>query len=329
MGHPRPRHFLRTYLACLLGLTAIVYSGWGQAAWAGGRTFVSELVQTIDTSAFIPPSPDTAGITYLPASDRLLASDSEVNEPNFVHLFTGKNVFQIDLLGDLDQNCPTLTTIPFSDEPTGLALNQVNGHLFVSDDTVFRIFEWDRGADLCDPADDTTTSFKTGDFGSFDPEGVAFDSVTGLLYLVDGMNSEVYQIDPGANGRFDGVPPAGDDQVTSFDTASLGVTDPEGITFDSDSGNLYVIGTPRDSLLHVSTGGILVQMIDVSAAHPKQPAGLAYAPSSVNPSVMNVYIAARGVDNDFDPNENDGKIYEVTTPGPNAMPWLELLLLDD
>ncbi len=80
----------------------------------------------------------------------------------------------------------------------------------------------------------------------------------------------------------------------------------------------------------MTTGGTLVQMIDVSAAHPGQPAGLAYAPSSVNPSVMNVYIAARGVDNDFDPNENDGKIYEVTTPGkPIAMPWLELLFLDD
>ena len=89
-------------------------------------------------------------------------------------------------------------------------------------------------------------------------------------------------------------PPEGDDQVTSFDTASLGVTDPEGIAFDSINGYLYVIGDPRDSLLHVSTGGTLLRMIDVSAAHPKDPAGLAYAPGSVNPSVMNIYIAARG-----------------------------------
>ncbi len=112
MGHPRPRHFLRTSLACLLGLTAIVYSGWGQAAWAEGRTFVSKLVQTIDTSAFIPPSPDTAGIAYLPASDRLLASDSEVNEPNFVHLFTGNNVFQIDLTRRSGSKLPHLDDDP-------------------------------------------------------------------------------------------------------------------------------------------------------------------------------------------------------------------------
>ena len=53
-------------------------------------------------------------------------------------------------------------------------------------------------------------------------------------------------------------------------------------------------------------------MIDVSAANASKPAGLAYAPSSVNPLERNVYITERGVDNDSDPKENDGKIYEMT-----------------
>ncbi len=45
MSHPRPRHFLRTYLACLLGLTASAYSGWGQGAWAEGRSdFVRQVI---------------------------------------------------------------------------------------------------------------------------------------------------------------------------------------------------------------------------------------------------------------------------------------------
>ena len=44
-------------------------------------------------------------------------------------------------------------------------------------------------------------------------------------------------------------------------------------------------------------------------------AGLALAPSSVNPSVNSLWITERGVDNDSNSNENDGKIYEMSLPG--------------
>src|SRR5438093_6551680 len=54
------------------------------------------LVHIIDTSQWSPPSPDPAGITYLPppwsASGHLLISDSEVDEmPPY---FKGVNVFE-------------------------------------------------------------------------------------------------------------------------------------------------------------------------------------------------------------------------------------------
>ena len=143
---------------------------------------------------------------------------------------------------------------------------------------------------------------------------MAFDSWQGLLYMVDGVNSELYEIDPGANGVFDGAPPTGDDRVKSSDTKRLGVTDPEGVTFDSDTGHLYIIGKPSDTLLHITTSGSVVRSVDVASANMRKPAGLAYAPGSVNPSVMNVYIAARGVDNNSDPDENDGMVYEFSVP---------------
>ena len=122
----------------------------------------------------------------------------------------------------------------------------------------------------------------------------------------------VYRVDPGPNGLFDGD----DDQVTSFDTLSFGLDDPEGITYNSDNGTLYVAGKPTDTLFVVTTEGALLQTIDISAAHAKKPSGLAYAPSSVDPNVMSVYIAARGVDNNSDPDENDGKVYEMLVPHP-------------
>ena len=59
---------------------------------------------------------------------------------------------------------------------------------------------------LYDTADDIITHFRSGDFGSSDPEGIAFDDWRGHLFVVDGTNEEVYDVDPGENGIFDGLP---------------------------------------------------------------------------------------------------------------------------
>ncbi|MEJ2735823.1 MAG: hypothetical protein P8189_20035, partial [Anaerolineae bacterium] len=291
----------------------ILELSFDQIPMAEAASFVSNLVQIIDTSAFDPPSPDSAGITYIDATDHLLLSDSEVNE---MSIYEGANLFEMTLGGNL---LDTFTSTSFSDEPTGVTYNPVNGHLFISDDTgTKRIYELDPGTDgLYDTSDDIVTSFETETFGSGDPEGVTFDRWQGVLFVVDGVNAEVYRVSPGANELFDGVPPAGDDVVISFDTQSHGIVDPEGITFNSYNGNLFVIGNPiggADTVAEFTTGGDLVQMIDVSAADPSNAAGLAYAPGSQNPATRNLYVAARGVDNNSDPNENDGKVYELTLP---------------
>ena len=301
-------HKLLTFAMVLLGLITLVP--------LEGSAFQSALIRTINAWQWSPPSPDSAGIVYLPASGRLFVCDSEVNE---MPIFTGDNLFEATLTGNLMN---TLTTVSFSDEPTGVTLNPSNGHLFFSDDTGKKsIYEMNPGPDgQYDTSDDIITSFKTSDFGSNDPEGVTFASGLGALFIADGLNEEVYQVTPGANGIFDGVPPAGDDQVTSFDTTSLGALDPEGIAFNSDNGNLYVVGKPADTLFEVTISGALVQTIDISAANARKPAGLAYAPSSLNPNIMNIYIAARGVDNDSNPNENDGHVYEMTLPASTNHP---------
>ncbi len=89
-------------------------------------------MRTTDASLWSPPSPDSAGIVYIDTTNTLLVSDSEVNE--IPALFTDDNLFEIDLSGNL---LGTLTTFVsgFSDEPTGVAYNPANHHLFFSDDT--------------------------------------------------------------------------------------------------------------------------------------------------------------------------------------------------
>jgi len=297
---------------------------------------VGTLVQSVDLSCFTRPncpdpntmnpgaigSPDPSGIGYLnagPSAGHLLISDGEVNEMDWLFDNQNVNVFETTLTGEL---LASTNTISYTDEPTGVAFNPLNLHVFISDDVKRRIFEVDPGADgVFGTADDiVVAAINTRDFNSTDPEGVAYDPIEGALYLSDGVNAEVYKILPGSNGQFDGAPPSGDDIVTSFDTLSLGIDDPEGIEWDPVTGNLFIVGKPNTKVAEITTTGALVRMIDISSANPDKPAGLALAPwSGVGfdpyPDVLNLYIVDRGVDNDQDPYENDGKLYEISFPG--------------
>jgi hypothetical protein len=289
-------------------------------------TAVPPLVQTIQTSLWDPPSPDPSGGAYIQSSNNLLISDGEVNE---MAIFDTINVWEITLSGVQVQEFTTfdLPDSIFSDEPTGVAYNPDNDHLYFTDDTgIRRVYEMNPGPDgLYDTADDTITSFKTADFGSTDPEGIAYDTFQGHLFIADGVMAEIYEISPGTNGEFDGVLPPGDDVVVdSFDTAILGLNDPEGVEFNFDNGNLYIVSQSDNIIVETTRSGVYVQDFDFSSYGVVRPAGLAYAPNSANPAERSIYLVDRGVDNDNDPNENDGRIFEF-----NLGPLTPRLVIDD
>ena len=104
-------------------------------------------------------------------------------------------------------------------------MNPANGHMFFSDDSDREVTELNPGPDgRYGTPDDIITEFSTRNFSpaANDPEGVAYAPPINALFVVDGVNNEVYHVQTGANGIFDG-PPAdgGDDIVTSFDTANV------------------------------------------------------------------------------------------------------------
>jgi DNA-binding beta-propeller fold protein YncE len=289
------------------------------------ETFESSLVNVIDTSRFAPASPDPAGLAYVEETDSLLISDSEVNE---MGIFQNVNVWETTQAGTVLE---TSVTTAFSNEPTGIAVDPISGHLFFSDDTGTRsIYEVDLGGDdLLGTGDDVVTSFPTSDFGSQDPEGVAFAPGLHHLFVADGVNNEIYEIDPGANGVFDGAPPSGDDVVLQFDTLSLGLPDPEGVEYNPDDDTLLIVGD-ADVVLETMRDGTVVREIGIAEANADNAAGITYAPGSLNPGVMNLYIADRGVDNNSDPNENDGRVYEMTlAPDPGLIQVRVAAGLDD
>jgi VCBS repeat-containing protein len=287
-------------------------------AMASATTIVATLVRTTDMSQFTPPSPDPSGITYMSHSNTLFIADGEVDEMN---IFEGDNLFETTLAGTLVDSYSSIVTSdrPINNEPVGVTYAapgeyRANAHLFISDDTSGSWIDVvDLGADgKYGTADDVRAKISTSAFSSEDPEGLAYDSWNNALFIADGLGNEIYRIAPGANGRFDGVTGGGGDQVTHFDVSSLGIRDPEGIEFNPDNGHLYILSHTRGPIAELLLDGTLVQYIDVTATNGVAVAGLAYGPSSTNPSQKHLYIVDRGVDNNQNANENDGKLYELS-----------------
>ncbi|HEU4527178.1 MAG TPA: hypothetical protein VFT80_04550 [Actinomycetota bacterium] len=287
-------------LALTVATTWMVAGGLPTAS--GGVPEAPTLIQIIDTSSFSPPSPDPAGMAVL-RGGRLLMSDCEVDETPW---FQGKTVFRFGPDGDL---LSTFKTTRFSIEPTGLEVRKKT--LIVSDDDRDRIFFVRKGKDhKWGTRDDKVRSFATRPFGSRDPEGIALGG--GFLFIADGAKAEVFRLKPGPNGIFDGVAPAGDDRVRRSDTKTLGQPDPEGIEYRPSSGTVFLVSNRRNSdITEVTIRGRLVATYDTAGFGLHSPAGLAWAPGSTGPNVKHLWIADRGVDNAADPDENDGRVFEV------------------
>ena len=191
--------------------SAIVEVGFTQIAQASAGSVVGTVIQTMETFNWTPPSPDPAGITYDASIDRLVISDSEVNE---TPLYVDTNVWDVTRTGSETSKGNTLA---FSNEPTGASLNPSNGHFFFSDDNAKKINEVDPGPDgKIGGGDDIVTFFDTTGAGSADPEGVAYDPADGTLWVSDGVDAEIYHFS--LSGTLLG----------QFDVAAIGMVDPEG-----------------------------------------------------------------------------------------------------
>jgi VCBS repeat protein len=285
------------------------------AALPSGTTLLpASLVHIIDTSkaAWSPSAPDPAGVDYWPLTGRLLIADSEVEEMSAYWM--GKNVFQSTTSGTLGNTC---STISYTGEPTGVAINPVNNHIFFSTDFNDRVFEVSLGADgqYCTTDDTVTTTDVYNLYNITDAEDVAYGNNT--LFIAGGDAAEVYRIPLGANGVLGG----GDDgAMTHFDTAALGFGDLEALGYNADAGTLFIASPrPVDRYLGETTiTGTLLRAYDLSlmGSAGNIRSDVTYAPGSQNPAVKNIYIASRGVDNDSNRLENDGQIWEISLGSP-------------
>jgi hypothetical protein len=260
-------------------------------------------------------SPDPSGITY--SGGKLIISDGEVDE--IKSLYKGVNIFYSSLTGTPDP-AKAWTTLPASDEPTGIS---TFGNLFVvSDDTGTTGTTGTRGVYLFNPGSDgrwvsgqdpNPKFFSGGTYGT-DPEDLTVDSdVTsnGHIVVISGANREVVDYAPGPDGNF---ATTGDNVTTHFDVGQYGALDPEGIEYEPVRNTLLVLDHTSNKIYELSRQGALLNTVTLPAGVFIKAAGMTLAPGTNGGN--NLYVVDRGLDNNTNPGENDGQVVELQVTLP-------------
>jgi hypothetical protein len=272
-----------------------------QPALGGG--VVATRIRTTQTSSWATPSPDPAGLTYRKSIKRLVVSDPEVDE---TALWAKKNIFEATTRGVLKR---TGKVSPTSFEPEDVAWDNSAEVLYVADDDKDKIFRINPGPDgrIGSTDDSISTALTTSTFGVNNPEGLAYRAKDRSLFISDPDLDRVYHVLRGPDGAFG----TGDDVRRSFDAFALGLRAVEDVEFDPKSKHLFIVSSTDEGIIGEATvPGVLVRTIDISAAGLIQPAGITLAPGSDVATQTHIYVSDRGQDNDTNPGENDGRIFE-------------------
>ena len=89
------------------------------------------------------------------------------------------------------------------------------------------------------------------------------------------------------------------------------------MAYDSARDTLLIADPSTKKIFETTRAGILLNTIDLSVANPRHAEDVVLAPSLAHPAQMNMYVVARGQDNNANPNENDGKLHELSVSLPS------------
>lgn len=232
---------------------------------------------------------DPSAIAYDPFTKTLFMADSEVDEGPF---YQSENLFALGLGGNLKYT----VSLPFTDEPTGLAFDGSTGILYITDDDEYRVY----AVDASNPTA-VLWSFDTQAIGGNDPEDIAINSVTGNLYIVNGTGGTIIETD-----RF------GLTQIRSIQLPSE-IYDPEALAYDASENVFYVGGGFSPNIWKVDLNGEILDVITLLEGHRSADLNrrvhvkdIELAPASDGSGEMHLYVADYGWS-----HEADGRLFEI------------------
>ena len=279
---------LNTLLLSGLTTLVIIISGLeASAGWALVRRF----------SIFTNENPvvaDSTGITIMPHSNNFLVCDANIDDKALKKYFRGANMFEIDVTNA--RFVSSLSTLEYSQEPTGLVYHPTRKTFFITDDNKEKVFEIDTEGNLL-------RQFDTSSLGSNDPEGITCDPKTGHLYLVDGSRALIIELTP--SGSF----------VSKIKLNKVDIRNPQGVTYDPTSKHFYLVSTKNLAIFELSQKGELVSVFDLSPFGILRPEGLTLTSTSDisgNTAKVSVCIADGKLH-----RHPDGAIYEIALTRPH------------
>jgi sugar lactone lactonase YvrE len=263
----------------------------------------ASIVRVTLTSVWATPSPDPMGITYDPRTRRLLISDAEVDE--IPGLWKGRNLFVAKRKGNL---ASSRTLKKFTVEPEDLALDNRHRSLYVTDDDLDRVFRDKPGKDgLFGTRDDVAVALvRTRRFGSFDPEGLTWLPQKKMLIISDSTSRRIYKVRQGKDRKFG----TRDDIVRSFGIHRYGFTTAEDVLVTRSTHHLLIVSSRQHFILETTMRGKLVRKIGLTGLGIKAASGITFAPGT-DGSKSRLYLTDSGVDNNVNPGENDGRLFEL------------------
>lgn len=184
------------------------------------------------------------------------------------------------------------TTVFGSPDPSGLTYDPLTGQLLLVDSEVDE-----------DPFNSTTNMFALGTDGVLDasyeltqvtpePTGVAYNEVTGTVFVTDDDSGMVYEVD-----RNDPTV-----VLNSFSATDFGAGDIEDITVAPD-GTLYILDQANRTIWHTATDGTVISSVQLPSTL-KRPEALAYDPRE------DVFYVAGGWSADIYKVSSDGDILD-------------------
>ena len=156
--------------------------------------------------------------------------------------------------------------------PVGISLDSVNSKLYISDCGVNSIVEMDSGGNGTTFGGNFQTFGSQGSgIGQFNcPGGLFLDGNSNKLYIADGNNYRIVEMDSGGNGTTFG----GNFQTFGSQGSGNGQFGyPADICFDSVSNNLYITDVDNNSVVEMDSG----DFTNVSAQVSVQSTGFAYS----------------------------------------------------
>lgn len=260
----------------------------GGIAWAVTN---AQLVKSYHTDQWHPPSDEPSGAAYIDGGGYLFVVDTNANNNN-----PSTNGWKVDINTGQATNRATGVA-----EPSGIDYDPGTNTLFITRDngSLYVIENFDT------PQEQRTT-INVGAY-AFDTEDPTYNRSNGRLYFLDGEDSVLVELNPGADGW------GGQNIFTERSVAHLSPgsrPDWEGMTWDPRTGNLLLGYSEINKAVvyEVAFGNpvVVVNTVNVSGiAGLTRINGMGIAPASYDSSKKSLWVTDR----------NSSQLFEVSFDG--------------